>query len=242
MASRSKILTKADKKAEKDKIRLVKLQTLFAKKRQDMLNSRLESLDMGRANKFCCLGDEFQVRYEMLHGHYDNLKDKTSGRTVLCEAIASGHYDIVRTLIIEFRVDPNYPTLLGGQLPLQLACFYGYRQMASLLITHGADVNGRDKRGRTALHMVRSMTLAKLLFKYPIDAAAKTYDEFLTPPAYYKKYVIEEEQNLELYNWLCEKEVKAEIEQNKAKLRDIRSRKDQHLKLLDVVTDATIAD
>jgi hypothetical protein len=55
----------------------------------------------------------------------------------------------------------------------------GYRQMASMLITFGADVNARDGRGNTPLHCCNTRACCKLLMKYDIDATIKNNEHLL---------------------------------------------------------------
>lgn len=69
----------------------------------------------------------------------------------LALAAAFGHNDIVR-LLISKGADPNLrSTALGGVPPLQSAVFGKNLEAVALLIEAGADVNGRQGGGFTAL-------------------------------------------------------------------------------------------
>lgn len=90
----------------------------------------------------------------------------------------------------------------------------GYRQIASLLITHGADVNATDKRGCTPLHYVQKISLAKLLFKQNLNPCIQS-TEGLLPSEHYKKYCPVELYEKELELFISERE----------ELRDRQNRK-----------------
>ena len=218
MSIKVKILTRAEKQAQIDQNRIKSLEKLFVKKRDDMLAQRLSKTPLSQANRHCILGDEIRLKQDIEFGHSLDARDRVSGRSLLTEAVAAGHFHIVRMLIHDYDVDVNSMTLLASQSALHLAVYGCKRQIASILITYGADVNIRDKQGRTPLHMVRSMALAKLLFKFDVDVFAKTYDEGLGPSAFYLKYVPQDERLEELYNYLIMKENKKEAE-NRKKLR-----------------------
>ena len=55
--------------------------------------------------------------------------------------------------------------MLGGITALHLAVQRGYRQICSLLVTYGADVDIQDKFGNTPLHVVKKRSIMKLLIK-----------------------------------------------------------------------------
>ena len=64
-----------------------------------------------------------------------------------CTSIYVGHFHLVRMLINEYGADIHVPTLLARQSPLHLAVGKGLRQIASILLTHGADLHARDSKG-----------------------------------------------------------------------------------------------
>lgn len=59
----------------------------------------------------------------------------------------SGHFHLVRMLINEYEADIHVPSLLAKQTPLHLAVGKGLRQIASILLTHGADLHATDSKG-----------------------------------------------------------------------------------------------
>ncbi len=64
----------------------------------------------------------------------------------------------------------------NNDTPLHLAAYFGYRDVAELLLTHGADVNAINSYGRTPLHRAAfngHQDIAKLLLKHGADINAK---------------------------------------------------------------------
>ena len=66
---------------------------------------------------------------------------------VLYCIVISGHFHLVRMLINEYEADIHVPSLLAKQTPLHLAVGKGLRQIASILLTHGADLHATDSKG-----------------------------------------------------------------------------------------------
>lgn len=172
------------KKEQQTKRLETKFDRLFAQRREVVLQERLNSLATSRASKCAIAGDEFNLRKEMLLGHPVNEVDARSGRTVLIEAVAGGFLHLVRMLIIDFNADVNCITMLGKTTPLHIAVENGQRQIASMLITYGADLNARDMYGRTPLHNINKISVFKLLMKFPVDVCAKD-NKGLTPLGLY---------------------------------------------------------
>ena len=141
-----KILSKADKKSAKDHARILALEKLFVKKRDAMLASRLESMPMSRANRSCILNDVITLRRDLNYDHPVDRRDRVTGRAVLTEAVANNHFNIVKMLVNEYDVDISVPTLLAEQSALHIAVENCNREIASFLLTYGADPNARDKR------------------------------------------------------------------------------------------------
>lgn len=214
-----------------------KIEKLMAQKLTDMLSARLHNQEISRANRYAILGDELNLRREIEFGFDVNQRDLTNGRTVLHEAIAYGHFHIVRMLCNNHPVDVSVPTMLGRASPLHLAVELGYRQMASLLITCGADVNNQDEFGYTPLHMVRKLTLCKLLLKYKVDACIKSR-EGLSPLAHYLKHVPPNEQVKEIEELLAAREDARIAELARIRLADTRSLRDMYMSKLALVTSA----
>lgn len=211
-----------------------KIEKLMAQKLSDMLSARLHNQEISRANRYSILGDELNLRREIEFGFDVNQRDLTSGRTVLHDAIAYGHFHIVRMLCHNHPVDLSIPTLLGRASPLHMAVELGYRQIASVLITFGADVNNQDEYGHTPLHMVRTLPLLKLLLKYKVDACIKSR-EGLSPLAHYLKHVPPNEQIKEIEELLAAKEDARIAELSRIRLAETRSLRDMYLSKLDLV-------
>lgn len=174
------------KKEQQERRLKEKFDRLFENRRETVLHDRISSLPTSRASKYAIAGDEFHLRQEIVLGFPVNEVDPRSGRTVLLEAVAGGYLHLVRMLINEFNCDLSCVTKLGKATALHIAVECGHRQIASMLITHGADINKQDMFGRTPLHLVKHLSLFKLLMKYPVDVVAKT-NKGLTPLGYYYK-------------------------------------------------------
>jgi hypothetical protein len=188
-----------------------KFDRLYDQKRTAVLQERLHMLPTSRASKYTIMGDEFNLRKELLIDHPVDEVDARSGRSLLIEAVAGGHLHIVRMLIIDFNANVNCVTKLGKATPLHIAVEFGMRQIASMLITYGANLSAQDMFGRTPLHMVKHLSLFKLLIKYPVDVCAKTH-KGLTPLGYYLSVTPIMERNEEIVHTLSSKEDKKVME------------------------------
>jgi hypothetical protein len=175
---------------------------------------RLQLSTVSDANRYVTLGQDLELRRELTFGYPINQRDLTTGRTLLHEASACGHYHIVHMLCHEFRANTTIPTLMGSSTALHLAVAGGYRQIASLLITFGGDVNAKDRRECIPLHYVKKLGVAKLLFRYPVIANAKNV-EGLTPCEYYLKNTPVEEQDTALEMFLFKQEEQAIADDNR---------------------------
>ena len=71
------------------------------------------------------------------------------------EAVALGDLDEVRRQL-KYGVNIGWRNIEGHTL-LHLAAIQGHEDMAALLLRHGADLNKRDKEGRTALDRAEQM-------------------------------------------------------------------------------------
>ena len=122
-------------------VKLVAMEELI---RDAFVKQRIENLPYNIVNYFCTIGDEHRLRTELSAGIYNvNQRDGATGRTALICAIAAGHMHIARFLILEHHADVNRASLLGVTTPLHFAVVGNYRQIASMLITFGADVHGK---------------------------------------------------------------------------------------------------
>ena len=176
-------------------LRLMKLESLVVDKQDEYLRRRLKSSPMTAANRFAIIGDEMQLRQELILGHPVDKRDPFAGRTVLCDAAASGHGHIVLMLCSEYKAKVNVTTMLGESTALHIAVANGTRQMASMLITFGANINAKDRRGCTPLHNVTKLSLVKLLYKFDrLDPVVRSR-EGLLPSEHYVKHTPEFEQD-----------------------------------------------
>ena len=135
-------------------VKLVAMEELI---RDAFVKQRIENLPYNIVNYFCTIGDEHRLRTELASGIYNvNQRDGATGRSALICAIAAGHMHIARFLILEHHADVNRPSLLGLTTPLHFAVVGNYRQIASMLITFGADVHAQNIVGATPLHLAHS--------------------------------------------------------------------------------------
>lgn len=213
-----------------------KFDRLYAQRRELVLQQRLNSLPTSRASKYAIVGDEFHLRREMLLGHPVDEVDARSGRTVLIESVAGGYLHTVRMLIMEFNANVNCTTKLGKTTPLHIAVEYGHRQIASMLITYGANLDARDMFGRTPLHMVKHLTLFKLLMKYPVDVCAKS-NKGLTPLGYYLSTTPVMERNEEIVRTLSVKEDRKVMEMTREQVAVTRQGREEAIAHWGQVTD-----
>ncbi|KAJ1431997.1 ankyrin repeat-containing domain protein [Ochromonadaceae sp. CCMP2298] len=198
-----------------------KFARLYSQKREAVLAERLYSLATSRAQKYAIAGDEFKLRQELVIGHPVDERDSRSGRTLLHESSAGGNLHLVRMLVYDFSAHVNLHTSLGKATALHIAVDGNYRQIASLLISNGADLNARDLFGRTPLHMVKSVGLLRLLLKYPVDVAAKSV-KGLTPMGYYLSVTPVDQRVDEIWHTLGPMEDKKAMENTRKEVRTAR--------------------
>lgn len=75
----------------------------------------------------------------------------------------------------------------GMATALHIAVEKNHRQIASLLITFGADVNAKDKYDFTPLHLVNKKLIYKLLMKFGADPLVRSRLGQLPSEAYEKR-------------------------------------------------------
>lgn len=183
--SKDKNVPRSDKL--KNDLRMERARVDINKKLLRQMESRLKAQHITEAMSFTVLGDEYSVRLELdLHFHEVNDRCLTTGRTLLCEAAARGHFPIVSMLVKDFHADVNIPSLLGKSSPLHLAVANDYRQVVALLLTHSAEVNAIDKYGNAPLHLVKSVNILRLLLKFGAELFLKN-NAGLVPAEYYTR-------------------------------------------------------
>lgn len=170
----------------KSEIKVMEIEEMIKAERSEYVKSRLLTKGLRNASRFAVLGDEFSLRQEIEDGYNVNIRDGVTGRSLLHEASAAGHYHIVKMLCSDYNSNIQMPTMLGSATALHLAVDADYRQVASLLITFGADVNSRDRNGNSPIYYAHSLPLIKLLLRYNIDVCTKNKNT-LTPKEYYEK-------------------------------------------------------
>ena len=97
-----------------------------------------------------------------------SFQDVNGMPAILCSSL-SGHYDIVRYLIENHKINLNTCNIIGENI-LHMACCSGNIQLVKYLIIDKAmDTSVKDYIGRTLLHHAANVPLVKLLEKYPVD-------------------------------------------------------------------------
>ena len=100
-----------------------------------------------------------QKRFEKCEGRRDkadvNARDK-HGLTPLHRAASSGHLEVVKLLVVEFKAGVN-ARADRGWTPLHVATFYGQLEVVRLLVdVLGADVNAEDGEGEKPIDKARN--------------------------------------------------------------------------------------
>ncbi len=169
-------------------VRNLMIEAMISEDKNQYVQDRLRGLGITLAFRCAIMGDEMGLRNELKQGFPVNRRSSETGRCVLHEAAAGGHFPIVKMLLGEYKADVKIRTMLGYATALHLAVEMNYRQIASLLLTYGSDVDAADRRGVRAIHRVKSEPMLKLLLRYNVDITAKT-NEGLGASAQYLKYV-----------------------------------------------------
>lgn len=147
---------------------------------------RYEMSAVSSIHHFAAVGDEFNLREQLMTDNFNvNERDVFNGRTVLITACVAGQSHIVRMLLRDYNVEVNRTSLLGEQSPLHFSVIAGSRPIVLLLLTSHANVNARDRRGCTPLHLVNSQAVIKLILKNGADPSIRSNEVF----AYLRIYV-----------------------------------------------------
>lgn len=208
VAVRKKTSRDYDPSLTRSEIRMLQLEEIVVEENETYKKNRATSCGAGPSIRYAITADEMLLR-QMHHRQGLNaihFRDPYNGRNALHEAVGQGHLHIVKMMLDEFRANPNIPTLLGSTSALHIACEKGLRQMASLLITYGAELNARDCRGCTPLHVCSTKPCVKLLMRYPtMDATIKTSEGLLASDHYWK-YTEEDDRIAEVQTILMREE------------------------------------
>jgi hypothetical protein len=208
VAVRKRTSKEYDPSLSRGEIRMLQLAEMVVEENETYKKNRATSCGAGPSIRYAITADEMLLR-QMHHRQGINaihFRDPYNGRNALHEAVGQGHLHIVKMMLDEFRANPNIPTLLGNTTALHIACEKGLRQMASVLITFGAELNARDCRGCTPLHNCSTKPCVKLLMRYPsMDATIKN-NEGLLASEHYWKYTDEDDRIAEVQTILMREE------------------------------------
>jgi len=90
------------------------------------------------------------LKYLIQRGADVNAKRHTDGSNPIYCASQNGHKEIVEYLLKELKVNPNAPCNENAT-PLLMSAQYGYLDVVSLLLEHGADPNINMNKGDSPL-------------------------------------------------------------------------------------------
>ncbi len=175
-------------------VRMYNLEKEMLNQQRFYLQKRLKFMAISDANRYAVMGDELLLRQELILGHPVDRRDSFNGRAVIHEAASSGHSHLIHTICHTFKAKVNLPTMLGATTALHLATAGSYRQLASLLLSYGADINARDRYGNTPLHCCSKINLVKLFLKIDtIDPSIRNNEKLLASEYYAKNTPIDEQ-------------------------------------------------
>lgn len=215
-----------------------RIEKMFAIRRTQMLDSRLRNTPLSQAMKWAIMGEEHALRHEIKSGFDINSRDPFNGRTVLHEACGSGHYPIVRMLILEFGVDVNIPTIIGHSTALHIASERGFRQIVSILLGHGADPFLVDEQGCTALHVATKFAVAKAILKSSKADPTLRNHKGQTPLEQYLSAVSSDDQDHAMIDYMRQQEDERMVEIAREKIQLLKFEKNEQLKIAAMITDA----
>lgn len=94
------------------------------------------------------------------------------GRSALHDAAEAGRLDIVKEIILVYRLNPNQADH-EGVTPFLLAAKNGHTAILDFLVQNGVDPLQKDAYGRNALHYAsrygRTSTVSRLIIRYDLD-------------------------------------------------------------------------
>jgi len=86
----------------------------------------------------------------------------SQGVGLLDEAIVSGNVEFITYLLVEKNMDVNQTKRKSGLTPLIQASCYGNIDLVKLLISHGGDINVKDKLNLRAVDYARKLQRKKM--------------------------------------------------------------------------------
>lgn len=193
-------------------VRMYKLEQYILSQQAAYLLKRVKLSSISAANRYAIMGEELLLRNELLLGHPVNQRDFVNGRTILHDAAACGHAHLIHLICHAYKANMNTPTMLGSTSALHLAIENNHRQVVSLLLTYGSDVNMQDRRGCTPIFYVQKMTILKLLLRFNdrLDLAVRSGEKLL-PSEHYNKYISQNEHDSAIELLLQKSEAAAAI-------------------------------
>lgn len=85
--------------------------------------------------------------------HIDINAIDINGNTLVHFAAKSDDADILK-ILLDRGANINFKAKTTGRSPLHIAVEWGKKRNVTILLSHGADANAKDKMGKTALHLV----------------------------------------------------------------------------------------
>jgi ankyrin repeat protein len=104
----------------------------------------------------------FETLKLMIENGVDIEFTDSHGVGLLDEAIVSGNMEFITYLLDEQNLNPNQTKRKSGLTPLIQASCYGNIDLVKLLISHGADVNIKDKLNLSATDYARKLQRKKM--------------------------------------------------------------------------------
>lgn len=103
-------------------------------------------------------------------------------------------------------------SVLGKSSALHVAVENDYRQVATFLFLNGAEINATDKYGCTPLHLVNTLSIAKMLRNFGGDCLLRNSSGQQPSAAYKKRADMQDNFDKSLYDFLSEWEYLSEME------------------------------
>ncbi|KAL3459138.1 ankyrin repeat-containing domain protein [Aspergillus heterothallicus] len=126
------------------------------------------------------------ITRHLLNCDFDPSVPDKSGKTPLAYAAFVGCSETVKALLTSDKININAGSR-PGRTPLSYAAYRGHARIAVLLIQHGASVDAKNKRGRTALSLAAghssSISTAAVLIEAGADM--NSVDRRGKSPTYY---------------------------------------------------------